>query len=106
MINDIKSVTIKGEFFSNLVEWDFLSVNEKDRFFLIYGCNGSGKTTFSKAIFEYKNSTDGTFKNFEEVYFKDKSNNILNLNKDNIWHLMMSLYKKMCVSKIAELMLL
>lgn len=85
MINDIKSVTIKGEFFSNPIEWEFLSVNEKDRFFLIYGCNGSGKTTFSKAIFEYKNSTDGTFKNFEEVYFKDKSNNILNLNKDNIW---------------------
>lgn len=42
MINDIKSVTIKGEFFSNPVEWEFLSVNEKDRFFLIYGCNGWG----------------------------------------------------------------
>ena len=85
MIDDIKRIIIKGEFFSSPVEWNFFSANAKDRLFLIYGCNGSGKTTFSKAIFEYKNSTNGKFKNFEEVCFKDNSNNILNINKENIW---------------------
>lgn len=85
MINDIKSINIKGEFFENLVEWDFVSDKKDERLFLIYGNNGSGKTTFSKAVFEYKSSIDGTYKNFNEIYFKDKLNNVMTLNKNNIW---------------------
>ena len=54
MINDIKSINIKGEFFENLVEWDFVSDKKDERLFLIYGNNGSGKTTFSKAVYEYQ----------------------------------------------------
>lgn len=85
MVDKIFSVTVKGEFFTEPIEWSFESANSNDRLFLIYGNNGSGKTTFSKAIFEYKNSVNNTFENFEYVNFKDKSNNIVNLNKDSIW---------------------
>lgn len=85
MIEKIKSINIKGEFFSDLVEWNFQSIKDKDRLFLIYGNNGSGKTTFSKAVFEYKNSIDGKFKNFEEIYFKDELDNVITLDKNNIW---------------------
>jgi aldose 1-epimerase family protein, lacX len=31
MINDIKSINIKGEFFENLVEWDFVSDKKDER---------------------------------------------------------------------------
>lgn len=85
MIDNISRIGIKGEFFSNTIEWD-ISTNNNERLILIYGNNGSGKTTFSKAIYEYKTSVNGTFKNFEEIYFKDKYGNLLNnLNKNNIW---------------------
>ena len=85
MIDNISRIGIKGEFFSNTIEWN-ISTNNNERLILIYGNNGSGKTTFSKAIYEYKTSVNGTFKNFEEIYFKDKYGNLLNnLNKNNIW---------------------
>lgn len=85
MINKISDVKIKGEYFIDPITWNFKSNNKKDRLFLIYGPNGSGKTTFSKSIYEYKNSTDGTMKNFEEVDFLDDNNNVLLLDKSHIW---------------------
>ncbi len=66
MIKNISNIVVKGEFFSDEIRWDFTSNNPKndDRLFLIFGENGSGKTTFSKAIFEYKKYNDGRTKKF------------------------------------------
>ena len=72
MVDKIFSVIVKGEFFTEPIEWNFESTKADDRLFLIYGNNGSGKTTFSKAIFEYKNSVNNIFENFEYVIFKDQ----------------------------------
>ena len=85
MIGKINKVIIKGEFFSDPVSWNFKSNSHTERLFLIYGPNGSGKTTFSKSIYEYKNSIDGNMKNFEQVVFLDDNNGEIEINKNNIW---------------------
>ena len=85
MISKISDIVIKGEFFEEPVKWTFKSKNEKDRLFLIYGPNGSGKTTFSKSLYEYKTSIDGAMKNFEQVDFLDDGNNVLPIDRNKIW---------------------
>ncbi len=87
MIKNISDILVKGEFFSDEVRWNFASNNPKndDRLFLIFGENGSGKTTFSKAIFEYKVYNDGELKNFDYVKFCDCNGNVLNIDKKAIW---------------------
>ena len=45
MIDNISRIGIKGEFFSNTIEWN-ISTNNNESLILIYVNNGSGKTTF------------------------------------------------------------
>lgn len=54
MVDNILCVTVKGEFFTEPIEWNFESTNADDRLFLIYGNNGSGKTTFQKLFLNIK----------------------------------------------------
>jgi wobble nucleotide-excising tRNase len=75
-------VFVKGGPFNNNEVKDFdLLENKKSS--LIYGVNGSGKSTISKAINEFRNEV---FTDFELVYVKDSNNDIIdNMNKNNIY---------------------
>lgn len=75
MINEINSIEIKGGYFSSAVTYKLF---ENDvRMSIIYGKNGSGKSSLSKAI----SSTDG-----ESVCkFYDANHSLLNISTENVF---------------------
>ncbi len=80
MIKDIKNVEIQGGFFSELAKFEIFQ-NENDRISIIYGKNGSGKSSIAKAISDYKNNDFSTFNHIkftdnqeDEIVIPDKQN--------------------------------
>lgn len=82
MIKDIKNVEIQGGFFSELAKFEIFQ-NENDRISIIYGKNGSGKSSIAKAISDYKNND---FSTFNHIKFTDNQDNeIVIPDKQNIF---------------------
>ena len=82
MIKDIKNVEIQGGFFSKLAKFEIFQ-NENDRISIIYGKNGSGKSSIAKAISDYKNND---FSTFNHIKFTDNQDNeIVIPDKQNIF---------------------
>lgn len=76
---DLKKISIEGQYFDTLC---LLNLLENDnRSVVIFGKNGSGKTTISNAFLNYK--LDGT--DFSTVKFYDDKNNEVSIIKDNLW---------------------
>ena len=50
MLNNIKGIKFKGAAFDSETTLQLFSQNETDRVSLIFGRNGSGKSTISRAI--------------------------------------------------------
>ena len=69
-------------FFSELAKFEIFQ-NENDRISIIYGKNGSGKSSIAKAISDYKNND---FSTFNHIKFTDNQDNeIVIPDKQNIF---------------------
>lgn len=80
MIEEIKTLTVQGGFFEKETSLDLFE-NEKDRISILYGRNGSGKSTISKAFREYNNSKNENsqeLNTFEKIELKNFNKEILN----------------------------
>ena len=79
MLNNVKSIKIEGNhFFEN----NILSIfdTENERFSFVYGKNGSGKSTISKAFNYLKdNETD----DFSSVCLLDRQNKVISISEDD-----------------------
>lgn len=64
------------------IEWKFFN-GDKNRLSIIYGKNGSGKTTFSEAVYSYSHSV--TNSNFFETNPIDSKGNVIEINKNNVF---------------------
>lgn len=99
MIEDFKNLTVQGGFFENETSLDFFK-NKRDRVSIIYGRNGSGKSSISKAFREYKgnkqiNVIPGAVNNerselveeklstYTKIELKDFENNVMNFPVNN-----------------------
>ena len=82
MIKDVKKFEIQGGFFSELVIFELFK-NEKDRISIIYGKNGSGKSSIAKAISDYKNNDFSTFDHIK--FTDDQDNETIISDKQNIF---------------------
>ena len=82
MIKDVKKFEIQGGFFSELVRFELFK-NEKDRISIIYGKNGSGKSSIAKAISDYKNNDFSTFDHIK--FTDDQDNETIISDKQNIF---------------------
>lgn len=82
MIKDVKKFEIQGGFFSELVRFELFK-NEKDRISIIYGKNGSGKSSIAKAISDYKNNDFSTFDHIK--FTDDQDNETIIFDKQNIF---------------------
>lgn len=76
---DLKKISIEGQYFDILCSLNLLE--NDNRSVVIFGKNGSGKTTISNAFLNYK--LDGT--DFSTVKFYDDKNNEVSIIKDNLW---------------------
>ncbi len=76
---DLKKISIEGKYFDILCSLNLLE--NDNRSVVIFGKNGSGKTTISNAFLNYK--LDGT--DFSTVKFYDDKNNEVSIIKDNLW---------------------
>jgi len=83
MIRDICSLNIKGRYFSEGINLP-LFPDKQSRFILVYGRNGSGKSTISEGISETLKNKDVTADITVEAL--DQQNNIINdWVNDNIY---------------------
>ena len=76
---DLKKMSIEGQYFDTLCSLDLLDNDNNS--LIIYGKNGSGKTTISNAFLNYKN--DGL--DFKTLRFFNGSNNEITVDKNNLW---------------------
>lgn len=88
-MKSIAKIRLKGGFYNNLIDID-LSKSDNQRLSVIYGTNGSGKSSISSAIREYKDSLtlDPNKKVYEHVSFLNSVNHELNHsqeNKEKMW---------------------
>lgn len=72
MSNNIKGIKIQGRKFSNVTDFIFWE-NDKVRFSLVYGKNGSGKSTISDAFSCLRNNNLLDFINIKEITFAGSS---------------------------------
>lgn len=88
----MRSIYIKGQYFSELTEIDLFSDERKNEqtnqvetietnFLILYGKNGSGKTSISSAFLDYKNELNA----FESVEFYDFNNDKIEIDKNSIY---------------------
>lgn len=80
MIKEIKSIEIKGGFFHQKQVFNLFQ-KTTTRISLIYGKNGSGKTSISNAINDYNKSTE----TYETVNFLNYNKNKINIQKESIF---------------------
>lgn len=77
-LENIVSINIKGGFFEPDETLNLFCNNGKNhRFCVMYGKNGSGKTTISRAFSKLTGSDENTI---EEVSIFDKDNNVIDIN--------------------------
>lgn len=88
MIEKVIYYSFKGRFFEEKATWGIFErtiPNQRPTFdariSLIYGRNGTGKSTFSESLRSYQ----ATSLEFSETQFFDSSNNVLPINKDSIY---------------------
>lgn len=86
----IKGINTKGQFISTYTNFDLfwgkkivnnVAFPEIKKYSIVFGRNGSGKTTISKALLDYKNNVTETF----ETFLYDENNSAISFNKDNIF---------------------
>lgn len=86
----IKGINTKGQFIAEKTSFDLfwgkrvehnVSHEEIKKYSIVFGRNGSGKTTISKAVLDYKNNNEDTF----ETFLYDENNKEISFNKDNIY---------------------
>lgn len=76
-MKSIHKIRLKGGFYTNQIDIA-LSESDDHRLSLIYGSNGTGKSSISSAIHEYKNKPNfDDIETFEVISLLDKSNNEL-----------------------------
>ena len=81
MRQDLRYLTIKGGFFETQTTFDIYGDNaEKKSAGIIYGKNGSGKTTISNMINNLKNSQ---IDDYDEILLLDKDKNQITENDLN-----------------------
>lgn len=75
MLEKIRKISIKGNSFfeDNIIEM----FNDKEHYLFVYGNNGSGKSTISKAFGFIKNSYND---DFDSVELYDSDNNVISLS--------------------------
>ena len=69
----VKGIFIKGEYFNGGGQELALFPEKSNRLSVVFGKNGSGKTTISKALYEYSQGEIQTKGNFQEFSFLDEN---------------------------------
>lgn len=78
MIHEIKGINITGGYFDDTVKFT-LYENNKIRTALVYGKNGSGKSSISKGIQEYSSNI---FSEYNSLSFYDNEDKIIDFDED------------------------
>lgn len=78
-MSDFTNIKIKGQYFEQETTLQFFDDGKIAS--AVYGKNGSGKSTISKAFNAYKNGENS----FEQFELLNKNNKLSNQKKDNIW---------------------
>ena len=76
---NVSNIEIEGQYFENGCKLELL--NDNNQSVVIYGKNGSGKTTISNAFLSYKNETN----DFKKVKLFDSTNSEITVDKNDIW---------------------
>ena len=80
MLSDIKGIKFEGAAFDNETTLQIFSQSEADRISLIFGRNGSGKSTISRAVAQASGSED--VEDIISAKFVDSSNTDVTISED------------------------
>lgn len=84
MTNEIAGLRLKGANFSTTTNLRLFTSNGVSRACLVYGKNGSGKSTISRAFNKVKGNEEATIDIAELI---DSNNNVLTINEEKVKHI-------------------